>query len=1102
MLKKDETPSPLTMMACHPLSSGLVFGIDVGISSCGWAVVDKKGKAIRGIGSHCFEAAESEKGKLLNRIRREKRLSRRVVRRRKERIASLRKFLEERGVYEDCSPEHLQQALLGKNAGGFDVWQARVKGLTERLPAEETAAVLLHLAQHRGYLSNSKRERGNNAVDDKKKMLKAIDEIEVEAATGNYRSYAEQVLKAERLQGRRRNRQGDYTYTPTRKRLEEEAKKILTAQHEAGATWATSSFIEDYRRLAFEQRPLTSSWQMVGWCQFEENRKRSSRFAPTFEKFRLASHLAREELEGEGVSPRALSSEEIEKVLALLGTMKGISYKRIRRTLGIEDSLRFKELNLKSKDKSKKDHEEKDRAGKEVSTQDELEKSDITNTKEGAGVGTFLLREALTRGLGEGAWHEIAAKPFALDAVADILTFESGLEAIERRVCAWQRKFTLPEGAAEAILKACEDGKFDKFKGTAHLSAKAAGKILVFLRQGKMYHEACEGARYDATRMRLEDITKIPNAVVRRALVRARKQVAILVREYGKPEAIHVELLRDVGRSEKARKLMQAGIKKNREENEERKKEFLESVGRKPDDFCSYGELQSYEYWLQQERCCLYCGKDLAVRDLLGGANKTELDHILPRSCCADNSKASKVLACTACNRNKSGETPWGWRGENNVAWWRAFERRVKAMTCQKEKRRRLLSQKKACEIDEGFANRHKTDSSYIARRLLHELQTLYPESYHSDGRFREEKKRRLFARPGLLTEQLRRAWLGEVWRKDREDDRHHAMDALIVAVTSEGTLQRMTKFFQHWEGQGRPTYRLKKFAPPWESFAEDAKRALEGWFVSRSEVHRVHGEGHEAKVYRKRPRDGCLMVRVPVRDIAKKPKKLDYLPDREAGNAALYRALKVWLEQEDKEALPRIVSYKNGVKQVGDAIRKVRLEVIKKSSRPLDKRYDGDNKGHVLSGSLVQVDVYRGRGTRSKFELVPVYNHQILTKNIPTPRKAIVSGKAESEWKTVEAEDFLFSLYRWSFVVVRKKGGEVIEGYYRGIDRRSGGIEISPHNKRGEKKSVGIKTCESVKKITIDRLGRKETKQDKFSRNESARLSEAGSQKKPSSSD
>ena len=197
---------------------------------------------------------------------------------------------------------------------------------------------------------------------------------------------------------------------------------------------------------------------------------------------------------------------------------------------------------------------------------------------------------------------------------------------------------------------------------------------------------------------------------------------------------------------------------------------------------------------------------------------------------------------------------------------------------------------------------------------------------------------------------------------------------------------------------------------------------------------------------------------------------------------------------------LPRIVSYKNSVRKVGDAIRTVRLETTEKSARPLDKRYDGDNKGLVLNSSLVRVDVYRSRSARCNFELVPVYNRQILTKAISTPKKAIASKKAESAWQTMEEGDFLFSLYRWSFVAVKQRDGEVVEGYYRGVDRSSGSITISPHNRRRERKSVGIKTCASVKKITIDRLGQKETKQEKLPRNESATLSAAGSQKKPPS--
>ena len=574
--KKDEPSNPLTMVAASPLSTGLVFGIDVGIGSCGWAVVDRDKKVIKGVGSHCFEAAEDSKThKLKNQTRRAQRGARRITRRRKDRIYKIRALLEEFGVCENSSPERLHRVLFSDRNQPFDVWQARVSGLDERLPTEEVAAVLLHIANHRGYFSNSLSDR-KDAVDEKRKILKAIEEQEKQAEEKNYRSYAEQVVKEESLQNdpllkRRRNRQGDYKFMPTRKRLREEAQEILATQSKEGASWVTPEFTKRYSELAFEQRPLASSRKMVGDCQFEDNRKRSSRFAPTFEKFRLASHLAREMLEGEGVS-RSLTDEEIEKVLALLGETKTLTYKKIRRTLKIENFLRFKEAIPSGK---------KGDSGKE----DDPEKKDITGTKDGAGAGSYLLREAL-QCLGAKAWQSITEKPFCLDAIADILTFESELDTIKDKTQWWQEKFELPEGSAEAITKACEKGEFDRFKGTAHLSAKAAGKILVELRRGKvelrqgnMYHEACENAGYDHTRMRREDIAKISNAVVRRALIRARQQVAILVREYGRPEAIHVELLRDVGKSAKQRELIRHAQTKRGREREEARADFERSFG-------------------------------------------------------------------------------------------------------------------------------------------------------------------------------------------------------------------------------------------------------------------------------------------------------------------------------------------------------------------------------------------------------------------------------------------------------------------------------------------------------------------------------------------
>src|SRR5262245_50788095 len=61
------------------------------------------------------------------------------------------------------------------------------------------------------------------------------------------------------------------------------------------------------------------------------------------------------------------------------------------------------------------------------------------------------------------------------------------------------------------------------------------------------------------------------------------------------------------------------------------------------------------------------------------------------------------------------------------------------------------------------------------------------------------------------------------------------------------------------------------------------------------------------------------------------------------------------------------------------------------------------------------------------------------------------------------------------SFVEIAKSDGDVIEGYFRGLDRNTGTITISPHMNAAEiRKSIGVKTLSSFNKFSVDRLGRK----------------------------
>lgn len=70
---------------------------------------------------------------------------------------------------------------------------------------------------------------------------------------------------------------------------------------------------------------------------------------------------------------------------------------------------------------------------------------------------------------------------------------------------------------------------------------------------------------------------------------------------------------------------------------------------------------------------------------------------------------------------------------------------------------------------------------------------------------------------------------------------------------------------------------------------------------------------------------------------------------------------------------------------------------------------------------------------------------------------------------------EYRWSLYSNSFVKITKSDGEVIEGYFRSLDRNTGAITVSPHMRASEiRKGIGVKTLSSFNKFAVDRLGRK----------------------------
>jgi len=180
-----------------------ILGIDLGIASCGWGVIetsDTGGKVIAA-GVRMFDAPLVDKtGEPKSAQRRAARGQRRVIRRRRQRMNAVRKILHRNGLLPDASRDALHEALRRVSRQGahppITPWALRAAAHERALTNDEFAVVLGHIARHRGFKSNSKSEGNANAADETSKMKKAMEQTREGLA--KYRSFGEMLALTRR----------------------------------------------------------------------------------------------------------------------------------------------------------------------------------------------------------------------------------------------------------------------------------------------------------------------------------------------------------------------------------------------------------------------------------------------------------------------------------------------------------------------------------------------------------------------------------------------------------------------------------------------------------------------------------------------------------------------------------------------------------------------------------------------------------------------------------------------------------------------------------------------------------------------------------------
>ena len=821
-------------------SSPYLLGLDLGVQSVGWTIIDfdNDGKpcGIRRAGVRCFDSgvgSETEiamgKDESANKPRRDARLQRRQTWRRARRLKKVFLTLQNAGLlpHEPVhSSEERHQLLLkldaelakqylppdDRIAAHLLPYRLRYLALDQNLLPFAIGRALYHLAQRRGFLSNRK---ANKKDDDEGVVKEGIKKIREDMEHTSARTLGEYYASLDPEEKRIRER------WTSRQMYLDEFEKIWAAQQSHHPELLTEQWKQRIHEAIFYQRPLKSQKGLIGICELEPDQKRGPLASLEAQRFRYLQKVNDLEIATPEGQILRLDGEQRQKLIDLMENQVEISFDKIRTLFGLKKQRRKKV------------------EGEEAQT----EEPKYTFNLEAGGEKKLKGNVTLVRLKNELSDELAKLTPERLaNMIADLIEYEKK-DALEKRLV--ERYGLSPDKAGVVSDIPLEDGY-------CSLSLKALKKLLPLMEAGIRFATARKqvyGEYSGASKMCdylppvLEAKSQLRNPVVTRGLTELRKVVNEIVRIHGKPAFIHVELARDLKRSRKQREDITKQNRQNEKAREDAKKRILKEMSSQEP---RSGDILKV---LLAEECdwtCPYTGEHFGMSDLLGASPKFDIEHIIPFSRSLDNSFINKTLCYHEENRNiKKNQTPFeAYCGQPDK--YSEIIARVKRFkgSAGHAKLKKFLQEK----MDEDFSARHLQDTRYMSRLATEYLGLLYGGVIDAEGR------RRIQVSAGRITAFLRDEWgLNAILNdggneKNREDHRHHAVDAIVIALTYSQTVEYLSRAAEQAEEWGR-----RLFAPmdkPWTTFLDDIRRAIDAINISYRVNRRVSGALHEETYY------------------------------------------------------------------------------------------------------------------------------------------------------------------------------------------------------------------------------------------------------------
>ncbi|MEM8616214.1 MAG: type II CRISPR RNA-guided endonuclease Cas9, partial [Pseudomonadota bacterium] len=849
------------------------LGIDLGTNSLGWAAIQlreiKPGVFAAGqlldLGVRIFSDARNPKDKSSNAAQRR---GPRAMRRNRDRKLARGRAMMHALVAARLMPETEAER---KALEASDPWILRAEALDHRLEPHEIGRALFHLQQRRGFKSNRKTDGDEDgamydaieAARSKMEMQKArtLGELfgrrrreTLEANEAARKGHGRPMPQA-RVKAQMTGSKMAYDYYPDRAMILDEFDQIWDAQAHHHPEILTQSARDAIRYVIEHQRPLKP--QKAGKCTFIPNLERAPKALPSAQHARVLQEVNNLKVGAVGETQRWLTGDERKRLVDLLmqpsSKTARRTFKAMRKAISPPDSQVF---NLESRKRDYLVGDEtagrmmQDEAwGPDWLTLDRTVQDEIVHmlleTEDNAVLIDWLIE---THGLDEA--RAIAVSRVRLPDQHGRLSIEA-IKALITGIdpqTGEQKCLGLEGGqrydeVASALFKdhrARGDGKIHK-NGLPYY-----GKILS--RHTAFEKDPPQGG--EDTRNDEEKYGRVANPTVHVALNELRKVMNDLIKRWGPPEEIVLELTRDLPLSDRGLKDLEKTQKKNQDLNQKRRAE-LDKLGQ-ADTYDNRMRLRLFEEatdCFSGTAVCVFTGETICKTALFSG--DVEIEHILPLSRTWDDSFANKVLSMRRANRLKKNQTPYEAFGHNPGGFdWEQIGQFAGDLPKSKSWRFAPDAMDQWEARDGDFIARQLNDTRYISRLGKTFVEALY------GGQGEKGERRRVWVVPGRLTSDLRYhagfntlSGFTDLNRKDRTDHRHHAVDALVIALTDQAMLKRSADFAKRDE-PAKQSDILQAMAEPLKRYRRSAEDRLGKLVVSHKPDHGFQDAMHNDTAY------------------------------------------------------------------------------------------------------------------------------------------------------------------------------------------------------------------------------------------------------------